>query len=123
MTPSEQIIEFNRVWKWLEKAVKRGGNTHEKQHVLARILDGRAQLWTNREAAIVTSIETYDNGFKEIQGWLAGGKLSAVQQLRDEAEAWGKQMGCSRSQLISRPGFERAFPGYRRVAVVLVKDL
>src|SRR5690606_8031078 len=56
MTPSEQIIEFNRVWKWLEKAVKRGGNTHEKQHVLARILDGRAQLWTNREAAAVTSI-------------------------------------------------------------------
>lgn len=123
MTPADIVIEFNRVWPLLAKAVRRAGNTHQKEHVLARILDGRAQLWTNRDAAIVTSIEVYDSGFKEILGWLAGGKLEAVQELRDRAEAWGKSTGCQRSQIISRPGFERAFPDYRRAAIVLVKDL
>lgn len=123
MTPSEQIIEFNRVWKWLEKAVKRGGNTHEKQHVLARILDGRAQLWTNREAAAVTSIEVYDNGFKEVHIWLCGGKLDGAKELEERIAAWGKEMGAQRLLIVGRKGWLRALPDYRELLAIIVKDL
>lgn len=40
------LEDFQRVWPWLEKAARRYGDTHRKEHVLQRLLDGRAQLWT-----------------------------------------------------------------------------
>lgn len=114
--------ELDRVWPWLEAALAHAGDTHRKEHILARILDGRAQLWTEPGAACVTSIERSDTGLREVNGWLAGGDLDGVRRIVARAEQWGREIGCQRALITGRRGWLRALPGYREAATVLIKD-
>ena len=121
------LDEFERVWPWLEKAVRRYGDTHRKEHVLQRILDGRAQLWTERNAALITSIERYDTGLVEVRGWLGGGRparsIGDLRRIEKRVEAWAKDIGAQRLTILGRRGWLRALTGWRELAVLIVKDI
>jgi hypothetical protein len=117
------IEDYNRVWPWLEKAAKRFGNTHTKEHVLQRILDGRAQLWTERNAALVTSIERYDSGYVEVRGWLGGGSIAGLKTIEKRVEVWAKSIGAQRLTILGRRGWLRALTGWRELAVLMAKEL
>lgn len=117
------IEDFNRVWPWLEKAAKRYGDTHRKEHVLRRLLDGRAQLWTERDAALVTSVERYDSGMVEVRGWLGGGSIGGLRKIEIRVEVWAKSIGAHRLTILGRRGWLRALTGWRELAVLIAKDL
>lgn len=116
-------VSFNRVWRWLEKALAVYGPTHRKRHVWQRIEAGECQLWTTENSAQVTSIETWPTGLTELNGWLAGGNLEEIQSLRPTIEQWAREKGCHRISLVGRKGWSRAFPGYRPVTTAIIKDL
>lgn len=120
------LAEYERVWPWLEKAAGRYGNTHTKESVLARLLDGRAQLWTERNAALITSIERYDTGMVEVRGWLGAGKpgrsLTDLRKIEKRVEAWAKSIGAQRLTILGRRGWLRALTGWRELAVLIVRD-
>jgi hypothetical protein len=115
--------EFSRCWPWLKEAVARGGDTHRKRHVLARIADGRAQFWPLPNAAIVTEIVTYDTGLKDIRFWLAGGEKDEITAAKPAIEAWGKRQGCSRAIIYGRKGWSRVLPDYEPGTIILTKEL
>ena len=123
MTPEQFREEFERVWPWLEPAVKAYADTSSKDDVWTRISDGRADLWTTQNAAVVTTIEVMMNGKKSLNGWLAGGDLADIQQLEPMLADWGRHQGCEFFTLVCRPGFERKLSGFSRKAVILIKDL
>lgn len=116
-------VSFQRVWPWLKKAIAAYGPTHRKRHVWRRIETEAAQLWTNEHSAIVTTIDVWPSGFKELTGWLSAGDLNGVLELRPVIEAWAKAKGCDRVSLSGRHGWVRAFPDYRHITSTLVKDL
>lgn len=117
-------ISFDRVWPWLAKAVAEYGPTHRKWHVWKVIEAEDAQLWTSEKAAIVTSIQIWPNGFKELTHWLAAGDLDEALELNPIVEAWAAEKGCDRIVLPSgRKGWLRVLPGYRAIAATIVKDL
>lgn len=117
--------EFMRCWPWLEKAVARNGPTHTMEDVLADVMSGKAQLWPGPDAAMVTTISDHPTGFKEIVGWLAGGSMSGVLKLEEQAAIWASEIGCNRVVLICREGFRKtmAQAGYKQKQIVLVKEL
>lgn len=123
MTIDELQAELDRVWPWLEKAVKRYGDTHRKEHILARIVAGKVQLWTEKDAAAITSIEVYDAGLTEVHIWLCGGKMRGAKQLETRISKWAKDIGAQRILVAGRKGWCRALPGYRELLVTIVKDL
>lgn len=123
MTIEELQAELDRVWPWLEASLVPYGDTHRKEHVLARILAGKAQLWTEDDAACVTTVEKYDTGLLEVYGWLAGGNLKTVQQIVARIEAWAKANGINRARIEGRRGWVKALPGYRELATVICKEL
>jgi hypothetical protein len=115
--------EFARVWPWLEKSILRYGDTHRKEHVYQRLLEHKAQLWTEKDAAVITSLEEYDTGFLEVQGWLAGGSIGGVKKIEHRIEQWARQIGAHRMTLVGRKGWQRALPGYHELFTTIAKDL
>lgn len=120
MTLDEQ---FERCWPWLEAAAAPYGNTTSKDHVYQRLVDGRAQLWTDDTAVLVTSIERHDTGLTELYGWLAGGDMAGLLRIHDKAEAWARSAGIDRLTISGRRGFLKTLPGYRELSTTIVKDL
>lgn len=116
--------EFHRVWPWLEKAVERGGPTHTKDGVWERIANGDCQLWTEPKAAVVTTVETYrDTGFREVQCWLAGGKMADARRIERRISEWAASIGVGRILIAGRRGWLRALRGYNEHLTTIAKDL
>src|SRR5690606_8192610 len=70
--------ELERVWPLLEAAILAYAPTHDLEHVKAKTDTGHAQLWTTRNAALVSEILIWPTGLREASGWLAGGDLEEL---------------------------------------------
>lgn len=118
-----QRAEFDRLWPLLQEAVHRYGETHDKEHVWARIETGYAQFWALSNSALVTEIQTYETGLREIRGWLAAGDIEEIKAFIPKLEDFGRIAGCKRATITGRRGWLRAFDDYREVATIMVKEL
>lgn len=101
----------------------RYGQTHTKEQIADLIRDGRAQLWPTKNAAMLTSVEVYPSGLKELRGWLAGGELSEIKEWTPIIEAWAKENECRRVLISGRRGWLKAFDGYYDAGAILAKDI
>lgn len=115
--------DFEAAWPWLAAAILRYGKTHSKEDIWKQISDAKAQLHLLGRSAMLTSIENYPTGLKELRFWLAGGELRELVSYEPIVAAWGKEMGCTRAAIIGRQGWHRQLPSYRHVGSVLVKEL
>ncbi len=120
MTPEAM---FEHSWPWLCASMLRYGKTHNKEDIWREIAEGRAQLHPLPHAAMLTTIEQYPAGLKEIKGWLAGGDLREIVAYEPVLAAWGKEIGCTRASIVGRRGWMKAMPGYFENGVILTKDL
>lgn len=111
------------MWPLLEKAILSYGPTHEKHHVWEEIEAGRAQFWPGTQSAIVTRVNIYPTGLKELWWWLAAGKLRELRKMKPFIEAWAREDGCDRAGSAWTPGFSSVFRDYRTVKSIAVKDL
>lgn len=87
-----------------------------------QVAAGAWRCWGNERAAILAEIKTYPSGVKEVHGVAAAGALAEIVQLIPLAEAWGRDEGCARAVIESRPGWAR-LPGYELHQVSVRKDL
>jgi hypothetical protein len=115
--------KFEHAWPSLAAAILRYGKTHSKEDIWQQIKDCKAQLHPLPHSAILTSIETFPTGLKEVRFWLAGGDLTELRDYEPVVAAWGKEIGCTRVSIAGRRGWHRALPGYRETGVMLVKEL
>lgn len=114
---------FDRLWPMLAEAVARYGPTHERHHVWDRIASGHAQLWPAPSAAVVTEIDTYPTGFRELNFWLAAGDMKQILVMQPHIERWAKDQGCDRIAIRGRRGWLRAADGFREALVAMVKEI
>jgi hypothetical protein len=84
---------------------------------------GRARLWENDEAAILAEIRQYPSGAKEVHGVVAAGDLKAIVALIPLAEQWGREQGCVRAAIASRPEWVRVLKDYEPSQLEIVKEL
>jgi hypothetical protein len=84
---------------------------------------GAWRCWGNDDAAILAEIKTYPTGISEVHGVAAVGDLHEIVGLIPLAEAWGREQGCVRAVIESRPGWERVLPDYELHQVSVRKDL
>lgn len=101
----------------------RYGDTHRKEDVWAAIEAHQAQLHPLHKAAMLTTIELYPTGLKEIKGWLAGGDLNEIKAYEPIVADWAKSIGCHRAALAGRRGWLRELKSYHDGGTVLVKEL
>lgn len=76
----------------------------------ARVKAQTWRCWGNESAAILAEVKTYPSGVREVHGVAAAGDLQAIIELIPLAEEWGREHGCVRAVIESRPGWERALP-------------
>lgn len=120
---SQSRAEYERVWPWLAAAVQRYGDTHSKEDIWGAITRGTAQLHPLPNSAIVTSIESYPTGRKEMRCWLAGGDLTEIKAYEPALCKWAREEGCHVMGIVGRRGWVKSLDGYRETAVILTKEL
>lgn len=115
--------EWARCAPWLQAALTEAGDEYGLDDVRAMMSRGEATFWPGDKAAIVTRIEQHPKR-RDLVFWLAGGDLDElVNRMRPIIEQWGARMGCTRSLIVGRPGWERALPEYRPLARIIAKEL
>ena len=114
---------FEHAWPYLAAAILRYGKTHTKEDVWAQIMQGNAQLHPLPHSAMLTSIENYPTGLKELRYWLAGGELGELVSYEPVVSAWGKEMGCVRASIVGRAGWVKSLPAYHETGRLLVREL
>lgn len=116
--------DFVRVWPWLEAAADHYGRTNTMNGVWDRIANGECQLWTEPNAAVVTTIEVYrDTGLKEVQCWLAGGKMADARRIERRISQWAENIEADRILISGRRGWLKALRGYDEKLTTMVKEL
>lgn len=123
MTDEEYRAEFERVWPWLERAIAVYGETDTVETLWSKIARGECNLWTTPNAAVLSSIEVYSTGMKELRCWLAGGDLAEIQAIEPAIAYYGKENGCSLMAISGRRGWLRALDGYKEACVIMTKGL
>lgn len=107
----------------LAQALEVHANTFTKDDVWDAIATEKAQMWPTANAIIITSVEQYPTGRKELRGWLTAGDLGEIVAMEEELSAWGRSQGCTRFVLTGRRGWVKALPRFREMAVFMAKDL
>lgn len=114
--------EFLRCGPWIQAALDEDLATHTLDDVWDLIVSGPVQLWPTPNAVMVTVLEAFPRK-KLLRGWLAGGKLSEIQEHEPRIRAWAEKQGCDHIVIGGRFGWLRAFDGYRRVSTAMARDL
>lgn len=91
----------------LKNALQHGGGSHDLSHVWDAVHAGKAQLWVEGDACIVTEVNDAPN-HSELHFWLATGSLDDVIALSNKLLVWGKEMGCDVATLSGRRGWTKA---------------
>ena len=104
----EHKIMFCR--KWIESALKKGGDTHDFIDIVDGVLSGHMQLWLGVKGCAVTEIIVYPNK-KVLHVFLAGGDqghgIEQITDMHDDAVEWGKAQGCDGMTVAGRKGWKK----------------
>lgn len=84
-------------------------DTHDPVDMVQAILDGNAQLWTRGDGLVVTEIEDTPKA-RILRFWVAAGDMGDCLDLAEEAEEWGRSIGCERATVLGRKGWKRVLP-------------
>lgn len=110
-------MRFNEAWPLLESAAAIGDHI-SRDEAVDGLAAGRFVLFTREKSA---ALAAHCNGFLRVG--LAGGELSEMLEIEEEIAIYARSFGYPFVEIIGRPGWEKALSGYRRVAVVLRKEL
>lgn len=94
--------------------------------LVGEVWSGRARFWSTEQAALVTEIRIYPTGVRDLHFLVAAGDLDTViENLRPEAEAWGRSIGCVAALVESRAGWARTLAplGYELHQTIIRKEL
>lgn len=81
-------------------------NTYNVAEMAVEILEGRAQLWDENGAMIVTQLD-YKPRETILRFWIAAGDLQDVLKLANKVYEWGRELGCKRAMFIGRKGWTK----------------
>lgn len=81
-------------------------DTYDVREMAQEIREGRAQLWQEGDAMIVTQL---DHKPREtiLRFWVAAGEMEPVLALAEKVYAWGREIGCRRAMFVGRRGWEK----------------
>lgn len=117
-------MSLDRFRPGVEEALAHGGDTHSVEDMAELILSGRAQLWVQRDALIVTEIRDYPQK-RVLRFWLATGDLEDCIALHRHIMEWGREKGCNLAIITGRRGWIKPLrsEGWTEAMSVLTQEL
>lgn len=97
--------------------------THDKEHIIDRILKGKFFFFPGEKSVIITEIWASPTGLKTQNNFCAGGNKNEIKKMMLEVEKWGKEQGCHRQIGLGRRGWLRVFENYYEIGVRKEKSL
>ena len=109
----EVLVELQKCEHFLEPALEYD-DCHEMQDIADAIADGRMQLWSGTNGAMVTEVQDYPRK-RVLHVWWAGGRLETILQLIPHIEQFAKDIGCGKITCTGRKGWERIFKHWSKI--------
>lgn len=122
----------HQLWRFVEPMLAAGFAAADEEmpkNMLELIESRHAVLWiavVERSAivaALATQLEVHPSGLVCKLMSVGGSELNSWRGHIGQVEEYAKAEGCIKMRLEGRDGWERALPGYRRVAIVIEKEL
>jgi hypothetical protein len=114
--------EFDRCAPWIQAALDRDIGAFELEDVWNYIAAGKAQLWPQKESAVVTALEYFPRK-TVLRYWLCGGDLKDCLKVEPVIEKWAKEAGAVCAIIGGRRGWVKALKGYTENCVYMTKAL
>lgn len=111
------LLELNFAWPMLSVAAA-VGDQMTKDEALEGLMGGNLSLILRENSAALLS---HGDGFLRIG--MAGGVLEEMHSIEEEATKYAKCFDYKYIEIVGRPGWESVLKGYKRVAVVLRKEI
>ncbi len=110
------------ICKWLRKALEKVPE-NDLTCILQSVYEGNTMLWlTRREEEIigVTTTQVLDHpNERHLLIELLGGKdIKEWVHLIADIEAWGKDLGCVKSEIHGRPAWKKLLPEYKSNIII-----
>ena len=121
--------DVDKYWHHVAPYIARGMTGLDTlEGVKTAIEQRQAQLWAVWEgqrclAALVTKITDHDKGRVCTIAHCGGIELCSWREHLNVLEAWAREKGCCRIDIVGRKGWERVLPGFEQTGVVLEKKL
>lgn len=108
-------------YRRVQDACRRYG-THDAADVLRQLNTDNTTFWqASPTSFFIGEIVTYPRK-RFFRCWLAGGQRAEVLEMGERYKPLARAAGCAGIELWGRPGWERVFPSWRKVAVMLRTD-
>lgn len=98
------------------------GEVYTLAEVLELLNTDGWEIWERPDCVAVTLLEQHQIGMV-VDVVLAGGELSALQELEKELAEYGRSLGCKMMYINGRPGWQRALQGYSVHTVTIRRPL
>jgi hypothetical protein len=109
----EVLQRLQKCEHFLEPALEYD-DCHEMQDIADAIADGRMQLWSTPDGAMVTEVQDYPRK-RVLHVWWAGGRLETILHLIPHIEQFAKDIGCGKITCTGRKGWERVFKQWSNI--------
>lgn len=129
-TVPPNMVEASRPWlEPLLAEFARATCLVSPEDVIRQAKDLDCQIWSYYDGerfrgVVATRIHTNTVG-KVCSLWVCIGidAVELMEGVHAEIERWARSIGCYALEIVGRPGWQKALPGYHRTAVVLEKRL
>ena len=122
---SDVPLVWPHVSHFIQMAIDKTSDRFELDDVLKLLEEKKAQLFVFKDteflSAWVTTIENSGSHKWLRIMWAGGEELHKWFHYLDSVERWAKSLGCTRSVVIGRPGWEKKLEGYKKSAIILEK--
>jgi hypothetical protein len=118
------MTELERVRPWLEGALEYSNKTHNWKDIVEALKTSKMQLWSSEKSSAVTEILCYPRK-KVLHVFLAGGDMTELLNMIENATYWGKKQGCTELTMSGRKGWQRVLgkDKWSLQAVTMIKDI
>ena len=110
-------LDFEQAWPRLSEAAAIGDEL-TKEDAVNGIRDGTFVYFRRGQSAALVAIHG-----DALRIGVAGGELNDLREVEADIIKYARKGGFKYIDIVGRPGWEKALPGYNRVAVLLRKEV
>ncbi len=128
---TDKLSEFwPEVRGLLHSALEYSGGRFSEKSILDCILTGEMQLWVVMDgidiiSVFVTNIMNYRTGLRVCDIILLSGNnmVKWLPDCTDRISEWASQIGCTKIQMMGRPGWEKALKNWGKISVAMERSV
>lgn len=122
LVPANEVLG---IWEKAQPLIQKAIDTEAMPHlsfadVLNDLVTGNQQLWMGEDVVICTQIQVYPQCKSLVLTFCGGENMASwFAEAYAKIKAWAILMGCQEVLVVGRPGWEKCFPEFTKISIIM----